>query len=129
MLTPNLWQQIVFSYSIQAQNMREEIQDYEGHLNPGPLRRRNDSSTLDKRAPATVTDYERWDLALLAVPPGKTIDDGYYEPDASDPMDDQWATNFDDTRCEGQIIYLVETDVLPGHRVSSPAIQHSKRTD
>jgi hypothetical protein len=83
-----------------------------------PEARRDDGATphgnitLNARAPFIYWHEDRWDYSLMSIPPGMVADDGYW-----DASIDEWRTTFDETRCAGQIIYLVENDVIP-HQVS-----------
>lgn len=78
--------------------------------------------TLNARASRSETDNmgHRWDHALMSVPPGLYLDDDYW--DLITPNDvnsgDVWITALDESRCQGQVIYMVEQD-LSEHYVST----------
>jgi hypothetical protein len=74
---------------------------------------RGNRRALSARAPVTFSHEDRWDHSLMSIPPGSVADDGYW-----DATSNEWRTTLDESRCEGQIIYLVETDLDPTHRVS-----------
>lgn len=72
------------------------------------------NKTLNARAPVEVLDEDRWDHSLMSIPPGGVAENGYW-----DPATGEWKTTFDESGCEGQIIYLVEEDVMNTHQVSN----------
>ncbi|KAB5583051.1 hypothetical protein GE09DRAFT_1247143 [Coniochaeta sp. 2T2.1] len=90
---------------------------------PGAAGRSN--RTLNSRAMATETDGRIWDHALLSIPPSGKVDD-YFEED--DDGDEEWTTTFDDSRCQGQFIYLIEEGVDKNHAVSNPPFPEEHRS-
>lgn len=87
--------------------MRREIHD-------DAAQRSNKS--LNARAPvAQPKDGTRWDHALMSVPPGVLLDNGYWE---KGPSGDMWTTRLDDSRCQQQLIYMVESGIL-SHEVGN----------
>jgi len=56
----------------------------------------------------------------MSVPPGVLLDDGYQElndPDDDDSVD-LWMTAFDESRCQGQVTYMIEQQLGQEHDVS-----------
>jgi hypothetical protein len=94
-----------------------------------PLPQEMDSSiatqsnkALRARAHPLEVDGNRWDWSMMSVPEGMGVDDGYYEEDWDDDDDpDRWTTRFDESRCQGQIIYMIEEGLSKAHPVSYQA--------
>lgn len=80
------------------------------------------NKSLSARAPISKTDYmgHRWDHALMSVPPGMYLDGDYWDLENPNDVssDDVWITALDESRFQGQVIYMVEEN-LGHHDVST----------